>query len=92
MEDDALRPALDTTTIRLRRMVPGGDRDRPSMWRAWLALEDFAAVERIALLQPLTIAFSATYLVLALRFWFYGPVLITGTATACFSVAAVVGA
>ncbi len=110
--DRSVRPALDATTIRLRRMVPGGDHDRPTMWRAWLgfnishglglaafglvcllvATHDFALVERIGALRPLTIGFSATYLVLSLRFWFYGPVLLTGTATVCFTVAAVLSA
>jgi hypothetical protein len=54
-----------------------------------IATHDFALVESISALQPLTIAFSAAYLVLSVRFWFYGPVVITGTATACFTVAAV---
>ena len=45
--------------------------------------------DSIAAIQPLMVAFSAAYLVLALRFWFYGPVLITGTATVCFTVSAV---
>jgi hypothetical protein len=54
-----------------------------------IATEDFALVERIDALRPLAVAFSAAYLVLSLRFWFWGPVLITGTATACFTVAAV---
>ena len=30
--------------------------------------------------------------VLSLRFWFYGPVLITGAATACFTIATVLSA
>jgi hypothetical protein len=42
-------------------------------------------VEAIALVAALV---SATYLVLALRFWFWVPVLITGTSTACFAIAA----
>lgn len=53
-----------------------------------VATHDFALVEDIAALRPLTIAFSAAYLALSLRFWFYGPVLITGSATVCFTVAA----
>ena len=54
-----------------------------------IALQDFELVERIHAIRPLTIAFSATYLVVALRFWFWGPVLITGSATVCFTIATV---
>jgi hypothetical protein len=57
-----------------------------------IAAHDFDVVESIGALRPLTIAFSAAYLVLSLRFWFYGPAIITGTATACFTVAAVLSA
>jgi hypothetical protein len=46
-------------------------------------------VERIDAIRPLTIAFSAAYLVLSLRFWFYLPAILTGMATACFTVATV---
>jgi hypothetical protein len=54
-----------------------------------LATYDFKLVERIDAIRPLAIAFSAVYLVLSLRFWFYGPAIITGVATTCFTVAAV---
>lgn len=57
-----------------------------------IAIQDFALVERIGVLRPLTIAFSATYLVVALRFWFWGPVLITSSALACFVVATILSA
>ena len=57
-----------------------------------IAVHDFRLVSEIGALRPLTIAFSAAYLVLALRFWFWGPVLITGSALVCFSVAAVLSA
>src|ERR1700730_7928349 len=57
-----------------------------------IATHDFTLVERIDAIRPLTVAFSAAYLVLSLRFWFYGPAIITGTATACFTVAAVLSA
>jgi hypothetical protein len=57
-----------------------------------IATQDFNLVERIDALRPLTIAFSATYLVVSLRFWFYGPTIITATATACFTIAAVLSA
>lgn len=57
-----------------------------------IAAHDFTLVERIDALRPLTIAFAATYLVIALRFWFYGPVIITAASTACFTVSAVLSA
>ena len=57
-----------------------------------IATHDFTLVERIDAIRPLTIAFSAAYVVLSLRFWFYGPVLITAIATACFTVATVLSA
>jgi hypothetical protein len=57
-----------------------------------LALHDFELVERIDAIRPLTIAFSAAFLALSLRFFFYVPTLITGSATACFTVATVLSA
>ncbi len=57
-----------------------------------IATHDFTLVEQIDAIRPLTIAFSAAYLVLSLRFWFYGPAIITGVATACFTVATVLSA
>jgi hypothetical protein len=57
-----------------------------------IATHDFTLVESIDAIRPLTITFSAAYLALSLRFWFYGPVIITGTATACFTVATVLSA
>ena len=57
-----------------------------------IAAHDFALVEDIAALRPITIAFSAAFLALSLRFWFYGPVILTGTATLCFTVATVLSA
>lgn len=57
-----------------------------------IALHDFDLVERIDGLRPLTIAFPAVLLAVALRFWFYVPVLIAGTATACFAISAVLSA
>lgn len=108
----SVKPAVEGTGIRLRRMFPGGSGATPSMWRVWLginishglgvftfgllclliATHDFAMVERIDAIRPLTIAFSAAYVALSLRFWFYGPLILTGTATACFTVAAVLSA
>jgi hypothetical protein len=57
-----------------------------------IATHDFKLVERIDAIRPLTIAFSAAFLAVSLRFWFYGPVIITGASTACFTVAAVLSA
>lgn len=57
-----------------------------------IATHDFSLVEHIEAIRPLTIAFSASYFVLSLRFWFYGPVIVTGAATVCFIVAAVLSA
>lgn len=54
-----------------------------------IAVHDFNLVKSIGAIRPLTIAFSAIYLVVALRFWFYGAVLICATSTLCFTVAAV---
>ena len=49
-----------------------------------IATHDFTLVQHITAIRPLAIAFSATYVVLALRFWFWGPVLLTSFATTCF--------
>jgi hypothetical protein len=57
-----------------------------------IATHDFAVVERIDAIRPLTIAVSAAYLAISLRFFFYGPAIITGIATACFTVATVLSA
>jgi len=57
-----------------------------------IAIQDFDTVERIDAIRPLTIAFSGALLAVSLRFFFYGPVIITGIATACFTVAAVLSA
>jgi hypothetical protein len=50
---------------------------------------DFKLVERIDGIQPLTIAVSAAYFAVALRYWFYAVMILTGAATACFTIAAV---
>lgn len=57
-----------------------------------IATHDFTLVENIAAIRPLTIAVSAAYIVLSLRFWYYGPAIITGIAAACFSIATVLSA
>jgi hypothetical protein len=57
-----------------------------------IATHDFKLVERIDAIRPLTIAFPAAYLAVSLGFWFYVPAIIAGTATACFTIAAVLSA
>jgi hypothetical protein len=57
-----------------------------------IATHDFNLVERIDAIRPLTIAFSAALLAVSLRFFFYGPAIVTGIATACFTVATVLSA
>jgi hypothetical protein len=57
-----------------------------------IAAHDFSLVESITAIRPLTIAFGAVYVVLSLRFWFYGPLLITSTSTLCFTIATVLSA
>jgi hypothetical protein len=54
-----------------------------------IAVHDFNLVEQIDAIRPLAILFSAALFAVSLRFFFYGPVLITGAATACFTVATV---
>jgi hypothetical protein len=108
----SVKPVMEGTGIRLRRMFPGGTSARPSMWSVWLgihithglgvftfgllllliATHDFALVERIDGIRPLSIAVSGAYLAVSLRFFFYGPVIVTGIATACFTVATVLSA
>ncbi|MBB4663873.1 LIC_13387 family protein [Conexibacter arvalis] len=53
-----------------------------------LATHDFALIGEVGGLRPLTIAFPAVYLAISLRFWFYGPTLITAASTTCFTVSA----
>jgi hypothetical protein len=50
---------------------------------------DFGLIQSIDAIRPLTIGVSATCFALSLRFWFYVPAIITGGATTCFTVAAV---
>lgn len=50
---------------------------------------DFDLVEDIDAFRPLTIAVSAAYIALSLRFWFYVPTITIGVGTACFAVASV---
>jgi hypothetical protein len=102
-KDAALKPALEATPIRFGgRAAPSMWRAwlgfnvshglgvlTVGLLFLLVATHDFGLVERIDALRPLAIAFCATYLVLSLRFWFWGPALITGAATTCFTVAAV---
>jgi hypothetical protein len=61
-----------------------------------IATYDFDLVKRIDVIRPLTIAVSAAYLAVSLRFFFgpffFGPVVVTASATACFTIAAVLSA
>jgi hypothetical protein len=50
---------------------------------------DFDLVEDVDAMRPLTIAVSAAYLALSVRFWFYAPAILFGVGTACFAVASV---
>lgn len=50
---------------------------------------DFNLVERIDAIRPFTIAVSAAYFAIALRYWFYAVAILTGVATLSFTVAAV---
>jgi hypothetical protein len=45
-------------------------------------------VQQISVIEPLTIAVSAVYFLLAVRFWFYAPAVGCGLGLACFIAAA----
>lgn len=57
-----------------------------------IAAYDFKLVNQIDAIRPLTIAVSAAYFAISLRYWFYGVVIVTAAATACFTLAAVLSA
>ena len=57
-----------------------------------IAVQDFGLVERVDAIRPLAIGVSAAYMAISIRFFFYGPVVVTAIATACFSVAAMLSA
>ena len=57
-----------------------------------IAAHDFKLIDQIDAIRPLTVAISTAYLTISLRFWFYVPALIAGTATTCFTVATVLSA
>ena len=102
-KDRSVKPALEDTRIRFggsaapsiwRAWLGFNIRDGLGVFTFGLlclliATHDVKLVEDIDAIRPLTIAFSAAYLVLSLRFWFYGPAILTGTGTACFTVATV---
>jgi hypothetical protein len=54
-----------------------------------LALHNYSLVQQISAIEPLTIAFSAVYFLLAVRYWFYVPAICCGLGLGCFIVAAV---
>jgi len=102
-----VRPELESTGMRFRSLVPGGDRSRPSLWRAWLgfnishglgafafgllvllvAVDEPELLERSQEIALAVLALSATYLLVALRFWFWLPALVVATSTSCFAIA-----
>jgi hypothetical protein len=53
-----------------------------------LSLHDYGLVQQISVIEPLTIAVSAVYFLLAVRFWFYAPAVGCGLGLACFIAAA----
>jgi hypothetical protein len=57
-----------------------------------IAVHDYGLVPRIDGLQALTVVVAAGYFATALRYWFNGVQILTGTATACFVLAAVLPA
>jgi hypothetical protein len=53
-----------------------------------IASSDFVLVERIGALRPVTVGVAAAYFAIALRYWFWTVAVMTGAATACFAIAA----
>jgi len=51
-----------------------------------IALYDFKLIQSIKFLIPLAILMSASYFVLAIRFWFYIPAIGTGIGLICFTL------
>jgi hypothetical protein len=54
-----------------------------------VALQDYALIDGVDAIRPVSIGFAAILLGTALRFWFWGPVLIAGSSFAFFVVSAV---
>jgi hypothetical protein len=52
-----------------------------------IGAHDFELVEDTGAIRGLTIAVSAAYLAISIRFWFYVPAITIGIGTACFAVA-----
>jgi hypothetical protein len=57
-----------------------------------IAIDDFELVKQIDGLWPLTVAIAAAYFAIALRYWFNAVRVLTGAATVCFAMAAVLSA
>jgi len=57
-----------------------------------ISTHDFALVGQIGALRPITVAISAAYLAVALRYWFWAVRILTGAATVCFALAAILSA
>jgi hypothetical protein len=55
---------------------------------AALALRDFDIVAENLFLQPGAVVVGLIYLVLAVRFWFWAPAVLSGVGTLCFVVSA----
>lgn len=101
--DAAVRPAVENTQIRFGgRAAPSMWRAwlgfnvshglgvfTFGLLLLLIATQNFKLVEQIDAIQPLSIVIPAIYFILALRFWFYGPVIITAISTVCFIVAVV---
>jgi hypothetical protein len=104
--DRSLRPAMETVQMRLGgRAAPSmwsvwrGIHFTHSLGLLAFGLlclvvatYDFGLVVSIDAIRPLAIAISVAYLAISLHFFFYGPVIITATATACFAIATVLSA
>jgi hypothetical protein len=52
-----------------------------------LAVRDFEFVSSSDVLMLLALIVSAAYFILSLRFWFYGPAILTGAGMTCFALA-----
>jgi phosphoglycerol transferase MdoB-like AlkP superfamily enzyme len=84
--DRSVIGSMETTTFRFRRMWPWADDVHPSMWRLWLG---FNISHGLGVFAFSLLCLPLSYLALSLRFWFYVPAIATGTATVCFTVAAI---
>jgi hypothetical protein len=83
--DDSVRPVMESTTFRFRRMWPGANDVTPSMWRLWLGFNISHGLG----------AFTFGLLCLLIAghdFTLVESIAATGGATICFSVAAALSA